>query len=98
MGEAEKLACAVPMRRCLAGFGLPAYDQRRLRWMHAQAKAGKPLWEYAHDFLSVRFQLAADDTVIRDTGQDASSLQPGPYLALEPCIQHMMEAYLGQYG
>jgi hypothetical protein len=31
MGEAEKLACAVPLRRCLASFRLPEYDQRRLR-------------------------------------------------------------------
>src|SRR4029450_5832888 len=44
MGEAEKLECAVPMCRCLTGFGLPEYDQRRLRWMHTQAKAGKPRW------------------------------------------------------
>src|SRR5262249_17891378 len=31
MGEAEKLECAVPMRRGLTGCGLPEYDQRRLR-------------------------------------------------------------------
>jgi len=98
MGEAEKRAWAVPMRPGLAGFGLPEHDQRRLRWMNTQAKAGKPLWSYAHDLLSVRFQRAADDKVIRKTGQKAASLQPRLYLALEPFIQHMMEEYIGQYG
>jgi hypothetical protein len=57
MGEAEQLECAVPMCRCLTGLGLPEYDQRRLRWMNAQTKTGKPLWQYAHDLLGVRFQL-----------------------------------------
>jgi hypothetical protein len=98
MGEAEKLACAVPMCRCLTGFGLPEDDQRRLRWMHTQAKAGKPLWSYAHALPRVRFQRAADATVIRTTGQEASSLQPGLSFALEPLIQHMMEEYIGEDG
>jgi hypothetical protein len=98
MGEAEQLECAVPLRPGLAGLRLSEPDQRRLRWMNAQAKAGKPLWSYAHDLLSVRFQLAADDKVIRNTGQEAASLQSGLYLTLEPFIQHMMEEYIGQYG
>jgi hypothetical protein len=98
MGEAEKRDCAVPMRRYLTGFGLPEYDQRRLRWMNAPAKAGKPLWSYAHDLLSVRFQLTADDKVISKTGQEASSLQPGLDLVLEPFLQHVLEEYIGKYG
>src|SRR5215510_15469810 len=64
MGEAEKLEWAVPMCRCLTGFGLPEYDQRRLRGMNTQAKAGQPLWSYAHALLSIRFQRTADDKVI----------------------------------
>jgi hypothetical protein len=31
--------------------------------MHAQAKAGKPLWQYRHDFPSVRFHCAANDKI-----------------------------------
>ena len=91
MGEAEKLAWAVPLGRCLTGVGLPEYDQRRLHWMHTQAKAGTPLWSYAHALPRVRFQLAADDKVIRKTAQEASSLQPGLSCALAPLLQHLME-------
>jgi hypothetical protein len=36
-------------------------------------------------------------TVIGKTGQEAASLQPGLYFALEPFIQHMMEKYIGEY-
>jgi hypothetical protein len=35
---------------------------------------------------------------IRKTGQEASSLQPGLYCALEPFLQHMMEEYSGESG
>ena len=91
MGAAETLACAVPLGRGLSGFGLPAYDQRRLRWMHTQATAGTPLWSYAPALPRVRFQRAADDKVIRKTAQEASSLQPGLSFALAPLLQHLME-------
>jgi hypothetical protein len=42
--------------------------------MNAQAKAGKPLWEDAHELLRVRVQFAADDKVIRKAGQKAAPL------------------------
>ena len=98
MGQSEKVEGAVPWVGPLVGLRFPERDQRRLRRMHAQAKAGKPLRQHRHDPPGVPFQLAADDKVIRKADQKASSLHAWPYFLLEPFIQHMVEEYIGKYG
>jgi hypothetical protein len=66
--------------------------------MHAQAKAGKPLWQYRHDFPSVRFHCASKDTLIGQAHQKTSALHAWLSLLLTPLIQDMMQEYIGSYG
>src|SRR5262249_18394536 len=95
MRQSEKIAGAVPWGNPVVGLRLPARDQRRLRRLHAQAKARQPLGQPRHDPPGLPFPLAADDTVNRKGEQKASSLQARPDFLLEPCIQHMVEEYMG---
>ena len=83
MRQSEKIEGAVPWVNPVVGLRLPERDQRRLRRMNAQAKARKPLGQHGHDPPGIPFQLAADDKVIRKSGQEAAALQPGLDLALE---------------
>ena len=97
MGQSQKIECAVPIGRRLAGVRFPERDQHRLRRMNGQTKAGKPLRQHGHNLPGICFQLAANDKVISKAKQEASALHPWPYFTLKPFIQHMMEEYIGQY-
>src|SRR6266540_7017836 len=98
MGQSEKIAWAVPLGRRLAGRRFLERNHRRLRWRNAQTTTREPLWQYVHHPAGVRFPFAPDNQVVHEANQQASSLHPRPYFLLEPCIQHMMEAYMAQYG
>ena len=92
MGQSKKVTCAGPILRTLAGIRFPERSQRRLRGMHAQAKASTSLWEYVHDLAGVCFFLTPNDQIIGKADQEASALHPWPHCALTPFIQAMMQA------
>jgi len=98
MGAAEPRAWAVPLGRCLTGWGRPAYAQRRLRGMKAHTKTGQPLWSDTQALRRGRFQLPAADHVIGKAGQAAASLQAGRARARAPCLQPMRQASRGEAG
>ena len=91
MGQSQKVACAVPSVGPLMGLRFPERDQRRLRWMNAQAKTGKPFRQHRHDLTGVRFQFTPHDQVIGKANETASPLQAWLYVPLEPFIQDIME-------
>jgi hypothetical protein len=96
LGQSQKIACAGPIGRRLAGVRFPERDHRRFRRMPGQANAGKPLRQHGPNLPGLWFQLAATDTVISNATPEASTLHPWPYFTLNPCIPHLMEAYSGQ--
>jgi hypothetical protein len=96
MGQSQKVACAVPIGRRLAGVRFPERDQRRLRRMNAQINAGKPLRQHGHNLPGIGFQLAAHDTLIGNAQPEASALPPWPDFTRTPCLQHMMADSIGQ--
>src|SRR5437899_8528887 len=98
MGQAKKVACAVPILRTLAGLRFPECSQRRLRGMQAQAKAGKPLRQSVHALASVGFDFAPDDAIIGRAYEEASALHPWPYFARTPFIEDMRQEYIRSYG
>jgi len=98
MGQSKKVAGALPILRTLAGIRFPERSQRRLRGMHAQAKAGKPLRQYVHALASVCFACAPDDAIIGIAYEEASALHPWPPFALKPCIEDMLQASMSSYG
>jgi len=98
MGQAQKVEWAVPRVGALVGLRLPERNQRRLRWLNAQAKTGKPFWQHGHDLAGVRFQLTPHDAVIGKANQKASTLHAWLDFPLKPFIQHMMEEEIGYHG
>src|SRR5262249_61081847 len=72
--------------------------QPRLRGRESQAVAGNPLGPYRHDPGGIHFQCAADNTIIRETAQDAAAFQAWLSLVLKPFIEDLMEKDLGPYG
>ena len=92
MGQSKQVAWAVPLLRTLAGIRFPARSQRRLRGMHAPAKAGKPLRQSVHDLARVGFDVAPDDAIIGLASSEASALHPWPPCARTPCIEDLMHA------
>jgi len=66
--------------------------------MNTQAKARKPLWEYGHTLASLCFFRAPNDNVIGKADQETVALHPWSPVALKPCIQDMMQEYIGSYG
>jgi hypothetical protein len=65
--------------------------------MDSEAVAGEPLGPPGHDPPSVRFPLAPDDDIIGETRQEASAIQPWPYLTREPLLPDMREEDIRQY-
>src|SRR5712692_9437089 len=97
MGQAQKVEGAVSVLRFLASTRFPERDPRRLCRMNTQTKVRTPLWQHGHDPAGICCQLAAHDHVISTAHQEASAFHPWPDLALEPCIQPMMEEYIGHH-
>ena len=66
--------------------------------MDGHAVAGEPRGQHRHDPVGVRFQLAADDTIIGTAEQAASALQAWLDLLLTPGLENLMEQDMGSYG
>ena len=90
-GQSAALACAGPRVGRLVAVRCPQRHPRRLRRLHGPADTGAPLWQHRHDPAGVCFPRTAEDTIIGNAGEDASARQAWPYVALQPCIPHMME-------
>jgi hypothetical protein len=64
--------------------------------MNGPTNAGNPLRPHGQKLPGLCFQLAAQDNIIGNAKPEASALPPWPDFTLKPCLQHRMEASIGQ--
>src|SRR5438132_11731168 len=91
VGKAEQVEAPHAPCRWLSSWRLLERHERRLFGMNGQAEAGNPLRQDGHPSAGVRFQLAADDTIIGKTRQQAPALPPGLHVFDTPCVHDPMQ-------
>jgi len=91
---------AAPLASCRWGSTWRPLERHphRLCGMHGQAVTGTPLRQDVHHPAGVGFQREADDQSIGTASQHASARHPGADVLDKPCVQDMMQAYLGEHG
>jgi hypothetical protein len=98
VGQSEQVTWTRAPCRPVAAWRPLEHHQRRFLRMNGEAETGEAFRQDGHNPAGIGFALAADDKIIGKARQNTVARPPGDNVLDQPCVQDLMQAYLGSHG